>query len=95
MATDASRVHRAPVCIRKGTEGTPFLPVYYSKADDGKANGITIPSYTMDNLLNGINTSEEELVVKNTAMSLYAGGSDTVSLHISFLCNHLLTKIVK
>lgn len=62
----------------------PFFPIYYSKADNGKANGITIPSYTMDNLLNGINTSEDELVVKNTAMSMYAGGSDTVFLHISF-----------
>lgn len=50
-----------------------------------KADGIALPSFTADNLVGGIESAEHELVIKNSAVSLYAGGSDTVP--ISFICD--------
>lgn len=37
-----------------------------------------VPSFTANNLLSGINSEEEELVAKYSAMSMYGGGADTV-----------------
>ena len=49
-----------------------------------------VPSFIADSILNGIGSEEEELVMKHSALSMYAGGTDTVLFASIFDYNYVL-----